>query len=382
MQSEQLKNAAEFTGAGGSPSVYKQPGDTIPRVPGSIGGGTSVGGTPEGMLDLPGGMRIPAGALPNPEQLAQIHANAIAKTTGAQLTAAEPFKITENERTNLGKEHLQNLENQFKEGLANKEIASKEFMAKLERSTQLQMNANTNNTQLKIGGMHYMPDADTLKGMQIAGMTGQSNLNMANPAERAAADSIISSGGRLLQPKDADALRAMGQLPPVFDKIEAFAKKYLPDENASGSTIAKLKGMGQKIISGTPFPSDVKDQYDQIKTQALNLGRSLEGATGGRIPVMQIELMLNGMASLGKTKQQVLSDVQNLRNVYTTRANDVLLGGMPAFQKDIIKKTYGFKDASPPSYKHVAVGPNGHTIGSNDGQNWVDATTGQPLVQQ
>ncbi|MGB6934395.1 MAG: hypothetical protein WBD91_16580, partial [Acidobacteriaceae bacterium] len=33
-------------------------------------------------------------------------------------------------------------------------------------------------------------------------------------------------------------------------------------------------------------------------------------------------------------------------------------------------------------YAHVAVGPNGHRIGSNDGQTWVDTETGVPVNGQ
>jgi len=142
-------------------------------------------------------------------------------------------------------------------------------------------------------------------------MTGQRKFTGDNVFERRVLSGVQAAGGKVLDPEIPKGLQQLQNFSPVFDKIDKFVDKYLVDQNSGGGlgkVLAPLKG----AISKSPLIStDAKNELDQIKTQALNVGKGIEGMTGGRVTVQQLSLVLDGIASLSKTKQQGHELVQN-----------------------------------------------------------------------
>ena len=343
-EAERLKNmdrARTLITSGMSPEAFRQ--QPIQGVlPGA--GSFTVPGTPEGMLDIPGVGRQPRSAYPTPAESTAIEAQRVKGIATAQHEAAEPFTIRDEERKFTNAKALKDFENQFTERLTDKKIASEEKMAKWNNDTRLAIERGTTAMHLQIAGMQYVPTPENLRAMVVAGLTGETKLNYANPQERAALGVINQMGGRPPDPTDMKALQQGQTLAPLFDKLEQFASKHLPDEEGpSGYLGARGAAWLQGGLAATGLPIDVKNQISQIKPQALNTARAIEGLTGGRVTNQQMALALEALTSPGITKQMALERIQNLRDMYINKEQNILLGGMPEAQKDLIYKTYGIK---------------------------------------
>lgn len=287
-----------------------------PQLSGMLGGGQ---GQPP----------VDFSAFPTAEQTSQIIAGRAGGIAGAEANAQLPSK-----------QALADFEGNIRSRLTDKEIASKEKMAGWERGTQLAMNNATNNTHLQIAGMQFQPSPDTTRSLQVGFATGQLKPNPANPIERAAYASNQQMGFRDFDQKDAEALRQSQALLPLFDKLRAFADK-LPSTQAG----AFVQGHALGAAAGVGWPTDTQREINNINSQAIQVGRTVEGLTGGRISNKQLELDLGALASGGITKQQAISSIDNLHDLYTNKQENMLLGGMPDAQKDLIYKTYGIKPA-------------------------------------
>ena len=327
----------------------------------------------------------PIQGIPSTEDLQQQEAERLQREAGAQATgqmaAAEPFQIRAEERALTTKQALMNAENAFKERLADKEIGSKEALAKLERGTQLAIANATNATHLKVAGMQYTPTPEALRGMLIAGATGATKLNYANPQERAALGTLQEMGGREIDPKEAQALREGQQLVPLFDKLKTFADK-LPATKAG----AFVQGHALGAANAVGWSTDTQNELNKLTSQALVVGRAVEGLTGGRVLSKQLELDLNSLASGAITKDQAYERLNNLKDLYTNKQENMIMGGLPDWQKDLVRKTYGIKSISPAAtprpalgYTNVHVSPDGQTrIGQKDGK-WFNTATDQEI---
>lgn len=291
--------------------------------------------------------------MPNPEDLLKFEAARTQKLAGAQITgqraAAEPFDISAEERAMTNKEQLMNFEfnfkrrldefeNQFKAAESTKKLASEEKIAGLSRATQLAIANATNATHLKVAGMQYTPTPENLRAMFIAGATGAAKLNYANPQERAALGEIHTLGGREVDPKDLQALKEGQQLMPLFKQLEDFANQ-LP--STSGG--AMVQGKKLAIQNWAGWPSKTQTDLNNIMAQALNIARAVEGMTGGRVLSKQLELDLNSLASGGIRKEDALSRLKNLEDLYINKQENTIMGGMPDWQKELIYHKYGIR---------------------------------------
>lgn len=338
--------------------------------------------SPQGQLPS-AGMPTQADLLAQEARVTQAHAFANAQGTNL---ANEPFQINASERALTNAKDLQKYENVFKNQLEDKNIASREKIAQLERSTQQSIAGMTNATHLKVAGMQYTPTPESLQAMVMAGATGQAKLDMKNPQERAAYTTLIDNGFRIPDVKDIDALKQSQALVPLFKKLDDFSDKYLPSEDKSGSTVAKVKSYVQGKVAGTAFPTDIQNQINEIKAQAMNVGKTIEGLTGGRVTNTQLGLALDAITSPGITKEQAKDRLKNLQDLYVNKQQNVILGGMKPEQQDLIKKTYGIQEiggaVKPGPNAEFGVGPNGHRIFTNDGRKtFYDAQTGQEIKQ-
>jgi len=326
-------------------------------------GPAQVPGT--GQIQIPGlSFPISEKAFPTPQarlasEVARTKAIAGAQAGGA-AAAVEPFNISEEQRKFTTAKDLKKFDQDFQVQLHGMDIASHEKISKMSRDTQIAVSNAANATHLQVAGMQYVPSPENLRAMVVGGATGMVKLNPANPQERAALGSIINMGFRPPNDADINALKQSETLRPIFSKLEDFAMKYLPSEKG-GKTGAQIGAYIQgQVIKHTEFPSDVKNELMQVKSQAIQVGKTIEGMTGGRIPIRQMELALEAMTSGGITREQALGRVQYLKDVYQNQMQHMILGGMPDSQKELIYRTRGIL----PSWLVIAPTKNtqGHVL--------------------
>lgn len=199
-------------------------------------------------------------------------------------------------------------------------------------------------------------DPDLVQSLMEQGTTGQTDLSKGtSPAILAARAAAQQSGKKLFGPKDAESLKLLSTLNDQFDNLKEFSNKYLYD--------SKLGAMAGGVINKT-FPTDAADKLDQLKTNILNTGKALEGVTGGRVTNRQLELLMKGMASVGKTKSQGIGDAENLRNRYNKVVNDVVLAGVSPDQRASILNSNGINESKISGFKQ----PSGKIVYTRDSQ--------------
>lgn len=175
-------------------------------------------------------------------------------------------------------------------------------------------------------GVTHGVDPDLVQSLGEAAATGQSDLVGTTPATLAARKYLQDTGQKTFGTKQLNSLKSAAAINGAFDQIRDFAND-LPDSKLG----ATVNGSLQKAAGAVGYPTDLKNKLDILKQNVLNIAKPIEGLTGGRVTNRMLELTLNGMASVGKTKQQVIDDANALQNKFKTGVNSTLLGG---FSKD------------------------------------------------
>jgi hypothetical protein len=249
------------------------------------------------------------------------------------MGAEQRNKLELQNNENQFKHKLQESENKFKGSEGEKDRANRLSIAGLDRSTQLAISQMTNATRLMVSGMG---DPSTIQSGVMAAATGRMKLDGSSPYERAIQNSMQSQGWKPLDPKEVEALRQSQQLSPIFDKLEKFAQT-LPD-NKIGATI---QGKGLDIANSLGITSDKQNEINILKSQALNIGKALEGMTGGRVLMSQMQLDLDSFASGKITKSQMMDRINNLKDFYVNKVDNMYLQGAPAGQRELLYKQQG-----------------------------------------
>jgi hypothetical protein len=288
---------------------------------------------------------IPIGGMPTPEIEAQNLARRAKLVSGAQAEGQLPSEMALLKAKGQQEKELKQQEEQFTSNITDRKIASEERLAKLSKDTQMFITGATNATHLQVANMEYNIPQDQLKAGVVAALSGQRKFNSDDRFSRAVNSSVQMMGGREVDPKDIDALKQGQTLGPLFDQLREFADKHLPSEAHLGSLGAKGASLIQGTLAGTPFPSDVKNKMAEIKASAMNVGKVIEGLTGGRVTNTQLGLALDAITSPGITKEQALDRLDNIKDLYTNKMENVIMGGMPPAQKELIYKVNGIKPA-------------------------------------
>ena len=214
---------------------------------------------------------------------------------------------------------------------------SQEKIAQLSRSSQYGIAQLEAKTSLQAVGMDPTTNQGMVSSLVRGGLTGDIKLNPANPIERLAYDNIQQIGGRTVDPKEIDALKQSQQLLPLFDKLESFANT-LPDSRSGAFVTGHI--LGAKATLG--ISSKMQNDLNVINSQAMNVGRAVEGIQGRPLAV-QLKLDLDSLASGAIPKEDALSRIQNLRDLYVNKQNNTIFGGMSPIQQEIIKQKYGIQ---------------------------------------
>lgn len=218
---------------------------------------------------------------------------------------------------------------------------------KLDRQSRLAIESMGNSARLKIAGMGG--DGSTGKAMVMGGLLGRIKLDGSNPSERMALNSIMEMGGKPLDPKELEALRQSQQLSPIFEKLESFIPRL-----AKSKGMAAVQGAGLKIADKFGWPTDLQNDVNILRSQAVNIGRALEGMTGGRVLVMQMQTDLDSFASGGIDQEQMRKRINNLKDFYINKVDEMFLKGVPTSQRMLLYHDQGIM----PGY--VALAPKTH----------------------
>lgn len=185
-----------------------------------------------------------------------------------------------------------------------------------------------------IRGLQHGVDPKQVSALADDIATGRKDVTGTTPAVLAAGETNADRGFVQFSIKQGQALREAPNLNNWLNSLDAFADKYLPTSKPGAmvqGTLNSVKGL----------PTDAKNAFNQLKTNAINAGKTLEGISGGRITVQQLNLLLDGMSGLGITKAQGHALAENLRQRYKEELNTGLLGGMPDEQKELTFKRHG-----------------------------------------
>lgn len=360
--------ARQIVGEGGKlpPSAPLQ----VPSNPGTSG------------MNLPSpnstfmGQTITPGMLPGPEQLIK---NKIGALT-AEETAKMPFQLQLLKQHYENSKGLQESAQEFQNKIEDKKELANKLKDKFDKETQLQIVGLTNASHEKIANLtHGITPEQTQSGI-IQAMTGIRKFTSDNPYDRNIMQQVQQAGGRPLDPKEVDTLKQLNGLNSTFDKIEDFINTELPSERKEGSFTAKTKAYGKGLLAKTGLPLDVTNKFNAIKTGAIDIGRGLEGLTGGRILAKQLDLDLNGLTSPGITKEMGQVLLNNLKDRYINKEQNVIMGGLPNIQKQMIIKQYGIKqpESNAPGVLPMGVRPTGIPPAPNIPQPSIRTVTRDP----
>lgn len=336
--------------SGVDPSAFRHPdqqiqGGGIPGI-GDIPDFTKPG-TPAGMLTLPGtGENIPISAFPDPTKASSIAANRIAADTAAKAGAELPFQLQLANLHYNNQSALQQQAQDFQSKNLDKQLEASKLKDQFDKATQLQIAGMTLGSHEKIAMMEHGITPEQLQSGVVQAMTGMRKFTSDNIYDRNIMQTLEASGGRPLDPKEADTLKQLNGLGQTFDKMEGFITKNLPSEKKEGSLAATGKAYAQGLIAKSGLPTDIKTDFDTIKSDALRVGRGLEGMTGGRVLSKQLDLDLNSLVGPGITQEQALRKLQSLKNQYINQEQNVIMGGLPDVQKKAIIQKYGLQQPS------------------------------------
>ncbi len=209
---------------------------------------------------------------------------------------------------------------------------------KLDRASRERIEMMGNSVRLKVAGMAGGAglDSSALKAMVQAGLTGRLKLDGNNPIERAAMGTIMEFGGKPLDPKELEALRQSQQLSPIFDKLESFIPE-LSKTGLGGAVKGAVLGAANKV----GYSTDTQNKINILKSQALNIGKALEGMTGGRVLLSQMQLDLDSFAAGNITQKQMKDRINNLKDFYINKVDEMFLKGTPVTQRLLLYHDQG-----------------------------------------
>ena len=282
-------------------------------------------------------------------ELNQLEQTEAAKSRGTAEGAA-PIQAARDARQFQYQQALQQagFSNDSAQRLAQQEFEHNENIAKmandlkksqLERNTQIAISNNENAVRMKLGQMEYgfTPEQGTARQIEI--FSGQ-----AKPTNSLQDRAIVAQGinsGMRLPGADVDELKTLQAVKPILDRFEAFANN-LPKSS--------MGAIAQGLSRNTPIPTEAKNQLAEINSDLQNVGKALEGYSGGRILSKQFESEAGGVPTLGITRKQGLDRVNNLRQRVQEREQQIL-STLPATQQDIIRNAYGITAAKGSTVK-------------------------------
>jgi len=171
-------------------------------------------------------------------------------------------------------------------------------------------------------------DPDDVKSLMDQASTGEADLTGSTKPVLAARTAMEGAGRKPFGIKEAAALRASVNLQNYINQLKDFSNKLSDNKVVAGVT---------GLLSSNPLiKTDLANEYDALQTNLLNAGKALEGVSGGRITIPQMNLLKQGSTGLGITKSQGMKLANNLQSRLRNQVGTNLLGGMSETQKQLI----------------------------------------------
>ena len=337
-QAETLLRHQAFVHAGGD---YRKVLDSVaPGLNKPLSGGAGVSQAQQNpplheptAQDL-GAPAAPANPFGSAEEAAALAARAAGTKAGAISQAELPAKQTLQKDLFQQQMDLQGARMAREEALLEKKQAFEKVENQLDRKNKTALQAMANQAHLQGLGMDPNTNGELMKTAVIGGMTGQYKLNPDNPFDRMAISAIQQNGGRIVDPKEAQATKEIQKLVPLFDKLDELAKQ-LP-EGQGGAVLEK----GKTALAGAfGATTDLQNKINIINSQIMNVARTTEGMNG-RPLAAALKPELDSLAAI-TTRKNMQDRINNLRGNYVNTQDNVFFGGMNDLQKNLIKQTYG-----------------------------------------
>lgn len=351
-----LKQTADSLRSGQlTPDAFRQSGVTSPEIPlptgGSVPALSNVGGTPQGMINVPSVGNVPLSGFQNPQQYFQQLMDAERQKAQATAEGGEPSKLREIAATGQNQMNVQDVQAAKQVKKDADELAARAEEGRLNRLSNERISAGHNYTQLQIARESgKIVDPDTVRAAILDYGTGQKDFKGNTPFDRAVEVGAQKAGFVPITTKTIDSLKNVIQLENGFQQFQKFINENLPDES-KGSLLAK----GQAALIGglqknTTIPTAGKTQYDIAAGNILNNGKALEDNSGGRVNVTQLGLEKNSLPTLTDTKQtgQSKLDASHAKFVSKIKA---LIGGASPEQVQQIEQRNNIK---LPEFFHTA----------------------------
>jgi hypothetical protein len=336
---EELRKVAQGGGDLGQIFPAGQPQQNLPNL-----GNVELPGpelAPKPTINVEGvGQNIPPEAFGTPEgALKLMEGQARAKASGEaagelpyqkELSAFktdQEIKLKKTEEAFTSSENQKKLEQSLK--IANMDDATKRW------SVGVETNART-----KLFGLEHGLSSDMIRSGITQASLGQLNLNADDPFHRVVRQAITEAGGRPLDPKEAEVLKGSNQLKPYLDKLKDWANTYLPSEKEQGAVGAGAEAMAQGFLMKTPIPTDAKNKLEQIKSGAFNIAKQIDNNTNGRMPMQQVQLVLDSFANPGVTREMALDKANFLDELYGNKIANTIEAGTTREQQNMIYKAY------------------------------------------
>lgn len=346
---------------------------------------TKTGLAKQGVQGLSGpeGVQIPDQQAQLAQEVAAIKQRAGATASGTQevmqpfLDAAEARK-EKQDQAKLVQEHANRLEELVTSGQISGDNAVR--AAKVHGDYELANSRLNGANHLKgiILGMGGDEAGANTANQLINGIySGQTDYKTLPVKEKALVDRYTAGTGETLPTNGVaykSALDRVKSMQELLGQARDLANNYSRDSKG-GTVISSLThGLAAGVVPGT----DLASKLDSFKAFGGKLVTELEGMK--RSSDADILRQSLGAFDPKATKAQNLQKINDrAKAMQTVLSNDI--AGLP---KDRISKTLGdmgITDFSAPEtkFKQTATGPNGHKIGTNDGQAWFDVQTGTKI---
>lgn len=307
---------------------------------------TSGVGQPTLASIAPSGVDV--NGLPGPEQEAQrIQGLAQAQAQGT-ANVTQPFQeqMQQNQFThesnaammaNSNALDMQRHQQAFLTSMKGMEQSWESGEKQLDRSTHMKIAQMDNSGRMAIAQLPYNPPPGALGTMIVAGLNG-APLSPDHPADRAALTQMYQNGWHPVAKGDIEALKASQTMIPLMNQLEDVVNKM-----PTSTTGAFLQNLGQKAAGAVGVKTNLQTKLDEMNTNLINVGKTIEGLTGGRVTNRLIGLSEGGLITPGMTKDQALDKVRNLKDMISNKMDNIILGGEPDDAKNIIYRMNGIK---------------------------------------
>jgi hypothetical protein len=186
----------------------------------------------------------------------------------------------------------------------------------------------------RIAGVQHGVDPEDVQSLMEDASTGNADLTGSTRPVLAARTAMQGAGRKPFGAKEAASLKASVGLQDWIDQLRDFANKNL----ATSKVGAAVSG----IVNKNPlYKTDAANQYDAIQTGLITAGKALEGISGGRITIPQMQKLESGASGLNITKDQANKLADNLQSRLHQQVDTNLLGGIGETQRQLIFHAQG-----------------------------------------